>query len=143
MDYRFLKKRIKKNEGFSNTVYKDLFGNPTIGYGHLIKPNEKNLFLKKQNKALLNKIFEKDFKKALISFNKHFDNPRARSRKKNELIIEMIFQIGIKGVLKFKKMIKQIEDNNNHLAALEMMDSLWYLQTPRRVENLINYFLYR
>ena len=98
---------------------------------------------KKQNKALLNKIFEKDFNKALISFNKHFNSPRARSRKKNELIIEMIFQIGIKGVLKFKKMIKQIEDNNNHLAALEMMDSLWYLQTPRRVENLINYFLYR
>ena len=52
MDYRFLKKRIKKNEGFSNIVYKDRFGNPTIGYGHLIKPNEKNLFLKKQNKAL-------------------------------------------------------------------------------------------
>ena len=53
----------------------------------------------------------------------------------------MIFQIGIKGVLKFKKMIKQIEDNNNHLAALEMMDSLWYLQTPRRVERLIKDYL--
>ena len=54
----------------------------------------------------------------------------------------MIFQIGIKGVLRFKKMIKQIEKNNKHLAALEMMDSLWYLQTPKRVENIVKNFLY-
>ena len=143
MDYRFLKKRIKKNEGFSYTVYKDQLGNPTIGYGHLIKPSENYLFLKKHNKNDLNRLFEEDFNKALISFNKHFNKPNIRSRKKSELIIEMIFQIGIKGVLNFKKMIKQIKNNNNHLAALEMMDSLWYLQTPRRVESLIKYFLYK
>ncbi len=143
MDYRFLKKRIKKNEGFSYTAYKDQLGNPTIGYGHLIKPNEKYLFLNKQNKTKLNKLFEEDFNKALVSFNKHFNKPKIRSKKNNELIIEMIFQIGISGVLNFKKMIKQIENNNNHLAALEMLDSLWYLQTPRRVESLIKYFLYK
>ena len=143
MDYRFLKKRIKKNEGFSYTAYKDQLGSPTIGYGHLIKSNEKHLFLKKQSKAGLNRLFEEDFNKTLISFNKHFKKLKTRSRKENELIIEMIFQIGIKGVLNFKKMIKQIEDNNNHLAALEMVDSLWYLQTPRRVDSLIKYFLYK
>ena len=31
---------IKGFEGFSATVYKDAVGKPTIGYGHLIKPNE-------------------------------------------------------------------------------------------------------
>jgi lysozyme len=31
---------IKKFEGFSPTVYNDVAGKPTIGFGHLIKPNE-------------------------------------------------------------------------------------------------------
>ena len=35
-----LKNRIKKNEGFSFTAYKDIHGYNTIGYGHLIKKNE-------------------------------------------------------------------------------------------------------
>lgn len=31
---------IEGFEGFSATIYKDAVGKPTIGYGHLIKPNE-------------------------------------------------------------------------------------------------------
>ena len=31
---------IKKSEGFRDRVYLDVAGFPTIGYGHLIKPNE-------------------------------------------------------------------------------------------------------
>jgi len=33
---------IKQHEGFRSKVYKDSAGNPTIGYGHLIKPGEKS-----------------------------------------------------------------------------------------------------
>jgi lysozyme len=31
---------IKKSEGFRDRVYRDVAGFPTIGYGHLLKPNE-------------------------------------------------------------------------------------------------------
>ena len=143
MNYQLLKNRIKKNEGFSIKPYKDILGKPTIGYGHLIKNKERHLFFKKQTKEYLNKVFENDFNTALISFQHHFNTSKKRPKKTKELIIEMIFQIGVEGVLKFKKMIRQIEKNNKHLAALEMMDSLWYSQTPKRVENLIKHFLYR
>ena len=143
MNYQLLKNRIKKNEGFSIKPYKDILGKPTIGYGHLIKNKERHLFFKKQTKESLNKVFENDFNAALISFQQHFNTSKTRPKKTKELIIEMIFQIGVEGVLKFKKMIRQIEKNNKHLAALEMMDSLWYSQTPKRVENLIKHFLYR
>jgi len=33
-------KFIEQHEGYSSTVYKDSAGNPTIGYGHLIKDGE-------------------------------------------------------------------------------------------------------
>jgi lysozyme len=31
---------IEQHEGFRSTVYLDVAGNPTIGYGHMLKPGE-------------------------------------------------------------------------------------------------------
>ena len=140
MGYHNLKERIKSNEGFSSKPYKDQLGYLTIGYGHLILPNE-NILLKKQiNKKELEEIFEKDFKKALSNFNNTF-KPLTLNEKECELLIEMIFQLGIKGCLKFKNLIKNIKKGNKHLVCFDMMDSLWYKQTPNRVKALIKTFL--
>lgn len=140
MGYHNLKERIKSNEGFSSKPYKDQLGYLTIGYGHLILPNE-NILLKKQiNKKELEEIFEKDFKKALSNFNNTF-KPFNLNEKESELLIEMIFQLGIKGCLKFKNLIKNIKKGNKHLVCFDMMDSLWYKQTPNRVKALIKTFL--
>ena len=140
MGYHNLKERIKSNEGFSSKPYKDQLGYLTIGYGHLILPNE-NILLKKQiNKKELEEIFEKDFKKALSNFNNTFKSC-ALNKKETELLIEMIFQLGIKGCLKFKNLIKNIKKGNKHLVCFDMMDSLWYKQTPNRVNALIKTFL--
>ena len=140
MGYHNLKERIKSNEGFSSKPYKDQLGYLTIGYGHLILPNE-NILLKKQiNKKELEEIFEKDFKKALSDFNSAFKS-LTLNEKESELLIEMIFQLGIKGCLKFKNLIKNIKKRNKHLVCFDMMDSLWYKQTPNRVKTLIKTFL--
>ena len=140
MGYHNLKERIKSNEGFSSKPYKDQLGYLTIGYGHLILPNE-NILLKKQiHKKELEEIFEKDFKKALSNFNKTFKS-FTLNEKESELLIEMIFQLGIKGCLKFKNLIKNIKKGNKHLVCFDMMDSLWYKQTPNRVNTLIKTFL--
>ena len=140
MGYHNLKERIKSNEGFSSKPYKDQLGYLTIGYGHLILPNE-NILLKKQiHKKELEEIFEKDFKKALSDFNSAFKS-LTLNEKESELLIEMIFQLGIKGCLKFKNLIKNIKKGNKHLVCFDMMDSLWYKQTPNRVNTLIKTFL--
>ena len=140
MGYHNLKERIKSNEGFSSKPYKDQLGYLTIGYGHLILPNE-NILLKKQiNKKELEEIFEKDFKKALSNFNNTFKS-FTLNEKESDLLIEMIFQLGIKGCLKFKNLIKNIRKKNKHLVCFDMMDSLWYKQTPNRVKALIKTFL--
>ena len=140
MGYHNLKERIKSNEGFSSKPYKDQLGYLTIGYGHLILPNE-NILLKKQiHKKELEEIFEKDFKKALSNFNNTFKSFTLKE-KESELLIEMIFQLGIKGCLKFKNLIKNMKKGNKHLVCFDMMDSLWYKQTPNRVKNLIKTFL--
>ena len=140
LGYHNLKKRIKLNEGFSLKPYRDQLGYLTIGYGHLILSNEKFLLKKKLQKKDFEKIFEEDFKKALSNFNNKLKSI-ASNKKDTELLIEMVFQLGIKGCFKFKNLLKNMRKRNKHLVCFEMMDSLWYKQTPYRVKALIKIFL--
>ncbi len=140
-NYLALCKKIKKNEGYKNVSYLDQLGYPTIGYGHLIKKNEKKLFKKKYSKQYLNKIFIHDLNNAIIDFKKNY-NPNKIPNHIQEILIEMIFQLGIKNVLKFKKFNFHLRQKKYYLAALEMLDSRWYLQTPKRVEKHITALLF-
>ena len=67
LDNKGLKKRIKKNEGFSLKPYKDHLGFLTIGYGHLILSNENYLLKKTVSKKKLEKIFINDFNESVKS----------------------------------------------------------------------------
>ena len=138
--FLLLKKRIKKNEGFRNRPYLDSLGYPTIGYGHLITKKEKKIFKAKFSKKFLSKLFDKDFRIALTAYKKDF-NYKKHSKDTKEVLIEMIFQLGIKKQKKFVKMNKHMKNNNMFLAALEMKRSLWYKQTPKRVDGLIKLLL--
>ena len=53
----------------------------------------------------------------------------------------MIFQLGKNGTSNFQKMIYYLNRKQKHMVCLEMLDSLWYKQTPKRVENLIENFI--
>ena len=140
MRYQKLIKRIKKNEGFSLKPYKDQLGFLTIGYGHLILDNEKSLLKKKIYKKELEKIFVQDFNRSLNNFNQHL-KVFTSNKKEAELLIEMVFQLGTKGVLGFKNLLQNMNKGNKHLVCFEMMNSLWYKQTPKRVKILISFFL--
>ena len=135
-----LKSRIKKNEGFRNTSYKDQIGNLTIGYGHLIKKKDKIKINKKYTKKHLSHLFEEDFKQAFVDFKKKYSKFRFSKNIEN-VIIEMIFQLGIKKTLQFKKFNKHLKKKEIHMASLEMLDSLWYKQTPNRINGHIKNFL--
>ena len=135
-----LQKRIKKNEGYRNKAYLDVLGFPTIGYGHLITTNQKYLLNNIHSRKKLLLIFDIDFKKAVNHYLKFY---KKKNYKQNiaETYIEMIFQLGIKKQRKFIKMNQYIEKNKLFMAAFEMKNSLWYKQTPKRVNFLINLLL--
>ena len=131
-----LKDRIKKNEGYSDKPYQDQLGFYTIGYGHLITEKEKKYYIKNFKKKHFEELFEIDFKKAQEQYQKKFFKKNHTILEK-ELLIEMLFQLGAKGVSKFKKMLYFLNKKQKLMASLEMLDSLWYSQTPVRVRNLI------
>ncbi len=140
MDFSNLKLRIKNNEGYSNKAYKDQLGFLTIGYGHLIKSNESKYLKNFYSKKYLENLFDDDFNKALVKYNKLFFK-KNHGQKEKELLIEMLFQLGDKGVSKFVKMLSHIEKKQKFMTCLEMLNSLWYKQTPKRVEDLIKNYI--
>ena len=91
-------------------------------------------------KKFLSTLFDKDFRKALIAYKKNF-NYKKHSKSTKEVLIEMIFQLGIKKQKKFVKMNNHIKNNDMFLAATEMKNSLWNKQTPKRVDGLIKLLL--
>ena len=135
-----LKSRIKFHEGFRNKIYIDQLGYKTIGYGHLVKKSDKFFVNKKYSKKFLNYVFEKDFEDTIISLENIYDVKKL-SNKTHGVLIEMVFQLGIVNFSKFKKFIYFIQKKQLYMASLEMLDSKWYKQTPKRVEKLIKNLL--
>ena len=132
-----LKERIKKHEGFVPKIYRDSLGYATIGYGHLVLPTDHFEDGVEYSKEELNEVFEKDFQNALDNANKLIkDIPLVYQAK--EVICEMVFQLGIGGVSKFKNMWKALEEGDYYTASVEMLDSRWAKQTPKRAESLSN-----
>ena len=53
-----------------------------------------------------------------------------------DVMIEMCFQLGVSGFSKFKKTIQYLMTKQFEEAAVEMLDSKWYKQTPNRAKKL-------
>tara|TARA_R110002020_G_scaffold2212_1_gene10322 strand:- start:193 stop:618 length:426 start_codon:yes stop_codon:yes gene_type:complete len=120
---------IKKHEGFEPKVYECTEGYETIGYGFAIKDlvidkDVADLILMKKLHTLLQRI--------LIAFPWFKDiDDRAKS-----VVVNMCYQLGIRGFSKFKKTIYYLETEQYEEASTECLDSLWAKQTPSRAKDI-------
>jgi lysozyme len=135
MDYKAVKERIKKHEGFRNTVYLDSLGKATIGYGHLLTEDDDFEEGIQYDKSLLEVLFDKDFNRSAYNAEQLLEGIDICDTAR-EIIVEMVFQLGIGGVFKFKKMFEALRKKDYNEAAEQMLDSQWRVQTPKRCEEL-------
>ena len=130
-----VKERIKTHEGFVNYVYKDTLGKRTVGYGHLCTDDENWEDGKCYDHIYLNDVFEIDFMEATKQAEELIGD-FVMEKEANEIILEMVFQLGKTGVKKFKKMWEALSGQDYKKAADEMLDSKWAKQTPNRAKEL-------
>ena len=135
MNYDDLQARIKEHEGFRDQVYKDSLGFATIGYGHLVLDTDHFIEGQSYPKEHLEKVFDGDFDTACSNANQLIKDLPLHHQAKC-VIIEMVFQLGIGGVSKFKNMWKALGEGDYQTASEEMLDSRWAKQTPSRAEGL-------
>ena len=126
---------VKKHEGYRNKVYLDTLGKRTVGVGHLCLEDFCEDDKEYEEKFLMT-ILEHDLETAikgakdLMSENGCMDMDEIAE----EIIIEMIFQLGKTGVSKFRNMWKALSSLDYSTAASEMLDSRWAKQTPNRAQ---------
>ena len=136
--------RIKKDEGFSTTVYKCGSGFSTIAYGYNLDANPLRLSTLEIAHAhtkgmpeheadrllrLMIKQIEKDLSEKL-SFWSELDSVR------KDVLINMAYNLGVVGLLKFKNTLNHIGRGEYKLAADGMIKSLWAKQVKGRAIRL-------
>uniref|UniRef100_A0A6M3J136 Putative glycoside hydrolase n=1 Tax=viral metagenome TaxID=1070528 RepID=A0A6M3J136_9ZZZZ len=129
MDYDDIAKMIKRHEGGPHNVYLDSVGVPTCGWGHALHVGSE------VPAYIAERFFYLDFKKAIEDYNRmelHLDTVR------KAVIIDMLFNLGYKGLMKFKNMIAALRSGDYEKAADEMMDSKWHGQVGLRALELEN-----
>ena len=122
---------LKKEEGYSRNVYLCSTGHPTIGYGR--KLDGTSGITKAEAEYLLKRDVER-IESALI---RKIDWYEDLSETRQGILICMSYQMGIHGLLCFKRMLNAMKHKEWEAARNEGLMSLWNAQTPERAEKLM------
>ena len=123
--------RIKRNEGYRLTQYIDSVGRPTIGYGHLIKPNESYLMGATITPEQAEALFAKDFAEhkaaaeKIPSFNEH-------SKAVQETLIDMTYNMGPAWYKNWPNTIKSLTEKNYEEVKNDILSSRYASQVKGR-----------
>jgi lysozyme len=135
MDMDRLMESVKQHEGYRNKVYLDTLGKRTVGVGHLCVEDfwEDD---KEYEESFLMDILKKDLQEAIRGARSLMEDHGCADidEKAEEILIEMVFQLGMTGVSKFRNMWKALSELNYVGASYEMLDSRWAKQTPNRAK---------
>ena len=121
-----LKKLLIHHEGLRLKPYVDSLGHPTIGVGHKIEPI---------THATAMELLQEDVNIAVNRAMKFrwFDK---LSLIRQDVIISMIFNMGLRRFKTFKRMIAGLQVDDFYTASNELLDSLYHIQVGQRAEEL-------
>ena len=127
-----LKEQLLREEGSESCAYQDTLGFWTIGVGRLIDPKKGGGLSQDEIEYLLDNDIKAKTREVLtaLPWASRLSEPR------QAVLIGMAFQMGLRGLLQFKRTLGSIEDGHYSEAAAGMLDSTWAKQTPARAQRL-------
>ena len=134
---------IKFHEGFSASPYRDTEGFRTVGWGHLLTPDDAEYLLPESASISLERaedLFEQDFQRAigdamaLVPTFGRLDAPIKIA------LTDMAFNLGRSRLGDFKNLLAELSLQNPRRSAVaeHMLDSKWARQTGRRPGGLVD-----
>ena len=120
---------IKRHEGYSKRVYLDHLEKPTIGIGFLVSALE-------LDEDICDEILKRLLVKKEAQVSNKFDWYDEIPREAQEIVLNMVYQMGLSGFSKFKRTIHYLSNHKYKACSVEMLDSLWAKQTPNRAKEL-------
>lgn len=127
-----LEELLKREEGFIPHAYQDHLGYWTIGYGKLIDKRKGGGITKEEGMYLLRNEVARQYEEIVdaIPWIAQLDENR------RTILQAMAFQMGVAGLLSFRKTLQAVRTGDYALAAKGIRGSKWAQQTPGRAERM-------
>jgi lysozyme len=139
MNITQLREQLKIDEGVKYSIYKDHLGYPTFGIGHLITTHDVENGQpvgSLVSEERVNEVFEKDVKTMISEAKLLFPNLESLPEEAQQVIVNMIFNMGRPRLSNFKKFISYINESKWEEASSEMLNSAWARQVGKRAQTL-------
>jgi lysozyme len=135
--------QLKIDEGVVHEIYLDHLGLPTVGIGHLIlesDPEHGKEVGTPVSQARCEELFMKDLDTAISECVALYgpDVWEAFPEEVQEILVNMLFNMGRPRLSQFKKMNAALEQGDWKTASVEGRDSRWYDQVGNRANRLMS-----
>lgn len=120
-----LQQRLKAEEGFRPFPYLDSVGTLTVGYG-------RNLVSRGLTEEEALHLLDNDIYMAEDQIDSAMPWTRELDEVRKAILIDMCTNLGLRGLLKFKKTLQAVKEGRYQDAGVEMLDSLWAKQVGNR-----------
>lgn len=126
---------LKRDEGVRTHVYLCSAGAQTIGVG-------RNLDANGISEDEIDYLLMNDIRSCVRDLKNNFNFYNGLDGTRKRVMINMVFNLGINRLLKFKKFLGAVESKDYKTASVEMLDSLWAKQVGERSQRLSQLMLY-
>lgn len=131
-------KRIKFFEGLRLKPYQCPAGKWTVGYGYNYQDRgfSTDIITKILKSGFTEQVADElvalDAARCVKEAEANFSFYRQLNPARQAVITDMVYQLGVAGIKKFKNMLSCLAKGDYADAAKEMTDSKWYVQSGRR-----------
>jgi lysozyme len=124
---------LRREEGERLSAYSDSLGLLTIGVGRLIDARKGGGITREESAYLLNN----DIQRATRAVKERWPAIwHGLNEPRRGVLVMMVFQLGIEGLASFQAMLHALRAGDYREASVEMMNSVWSLQTPERARRM-------
>lgn len=123
---------LKIDEGWNPSLYRDSLGYWTIGFGFCVDPATHAELPRDVGEYWLNVLVGN----CIQDVNQALPWVASQPTDVKRALYNMAYQLGVDGLLAFKRMLASLQAGDRHTAATEALNSHWAQQTPRRAQRM-------
>ena len=139
-----LKRQLELEEGRRLKAYTCTQGHKSIGIGHNldVKPTFNGQRIPDIiSEQMCDLIFDRDVNDMITQLNVNWPYNTKLDPARRDAVLNMCFQLGVIGVMKFKLMLNALERSDWVAAKAHALDSTWAIQTHARAKRVAEQLL--
>lgn len=141
MNLQKLQEELTADEGCKFVTYKCTEDKLTFGIGHLVLESDPEYNLPVGTVVSPDRVtecFDRDIQSVLADCERLYPDFYSLPEEAQLIIANMMFNLGLPTLSKFKNMKKHVDEEDWEMAANEMENSRWFKQVPNRAERLVD-----